>query len=177
MAFLRQEYMKFFKVDWVINTTVITDRYQAVASSDQITHNIMATESYVPNSVTLIWTTFSPNDANLLGYAYFPQDMDFVNSPELFFCIMDIPSALTPIGTTVLHEVGHMFGKHKSYIKLFLALFLIFTRSRFVPSVQWRMRQLLRKYRINRERHCWRFLQRYYARSAEFYMRQLQRQQ
>ncbi len=113
MAFFKQEYKKFFKIEWNINVTVVTDRYQAVDTADKSTLNSIAAEFYLPGFMTLIWTTFDPNTDNLLGFAYSPQAVDVDTEPQMFYCMMDIAGALTPTGTTVLHEIGHMFGKNR----------------------------------------------------------------
>lgn len=99
-------------VTWSIHTTVVEDRYQVVNGSDRVLHAQIAKEFYIAGSPTVLWTTFNPNPDNLLGYAYYPQSLDFETAPELWYGIMDIKNALTPQGTTMLHEVGHMLGKY-----------------------------------------------------------------
>jgi len=97
-------------ISWNINTTVITDRYQAVNSSDTAMHQQIAQEFYVEGSMTMLITDFNPNPANLLGYAYLPQTMNFPVDKPSWYTILNLPSAITPQGTTVPHEVGHMLG-------------------------------------------------------------------
>lgn len=110
MAFFQQEFMTFFKVDWIINVTV-TDKYQTVDPEKRSANKLISKEFYIPGWMTLIWTVFNPNPKYILGYAYYPATFDFVNNADEFFCIMDYSTALTARGTTVLHEIGHMFGK------------------------------------------------------------------
>lgn len=74
----------------------------------------MAAEYYIPGSITVLVTQFSPNPNNVLGYAYLGQNM-LLSAPEKWFAILDSFSAIAATGTTLLHEVGHLFSKWASY--------------------------------------------------------------
>ncbi len=75
----------------------------------------MAAEYYVPGSITVLVTQFSPNPNDLLGYAYLGQYM-LLTAPEKWFAILDSFSAISPTGTTLMHEVGHLFSKSKYHL-------------------------------------------------------------
>ncbi len=99
-------------ISWNINTTVITNRYQAVDSSNKTLHQQMAREFYVAGYMTMMLSNFDPNPENLLGYAYYPQSMNFPFAKPAWYTILNLPSAVTPEGTTMPHEVGHMLGSY-----------------------------------------------------------------
>lgn len=84
--------------------------YAKVDPDAETLHNQMAAEYYVPGSITVLITQFSPNPNFLLGYAYLGQNM-LLTAPQKWFAILDSFSAITPTGTTLIHEVGHLFSK------------------------------------------------------------------
>lgn len=99
-------------ITWAITTTFVTDQYQTVDPENKELHIQIANAYYVPGSMTLLFSAFSPNPRNLLGYAYLPQTFsNLEGNADSFFAILDSVYAIAPTGTTMLHEVGHMFGK------------------------------------------------------------------
>jgi hypothetical protein len=80
---------------------------------------------YVEGSATVLYTSFDPNDSGLLGYAYLPTSYDAASPADSWFGIMDANPesiALQDRGTTLLHEVGHMFGMFDLRITLLILI-------------------------------------------------------
>jgi hypothetical protein len=79
----------------------------------------MALEYYVPGSMTVLLSRFNPNLDSISGYAFVPQAMNFDTAPAKWYAILNLPSAMTPQSTVMLHEVGHMLGKYWNHFALF----------------------------------------------------------
>lgn len=97
-------------ITWNINTTAITDRYQTLNLTNKALALQVASEYFVPGSITVLLSVFSPNPDNLLGFSYLPQTVDLVTHPQQLFAAIDLGRAISPKGTALLHEAGHMLG-------------------------------------------------------------------
>ncbi len=103
-------------VTWNINTTVITDRYQTLNLTNKGLALQLASEYFVRGSITVLLSVFSPNPDNLLGFSFMPQAIDLVAHPQHLFAAIDLARGISPKGTAMLHEAGHMLGM-QSFIR------------------------------------------------------------
>jgi len=111
MQFFKSRYLDLLGVNVTWTTTVVTDGPYLVGSSEaNAVHVQMATQYYKQGYMTVMFTSFQPNETTL-GYASnFPNSLP-ANIAE-WYTIMTIKS-INGSGTTLLHEVGHMLGNRR----------------------------------------------------------------
>lgn len=112
LEFFNERFMALAGISFNVTARNVSERRYAKVDPDAETlHNQMAAEYYVPGSITVLVSQFSPNPNFVLGYAYLGQNM-LLSEPEKWFAILDSFSAIGPKGTTLLHEVGHLFSEY-----------------------------------------------------------------
>jgi hypothetical protein len=115
LEFFNARFATLAGISFNITVRNISERqYIKVDPDAETLHNQMAAEYYIPGSITVLVTQFSPNPNNVLGYAYLGQNM-LLSAPEKWFAILDSFSAIAATGTTLLHEVGHLFSLYHTF--------------------------------------------------------------
>lgn len=112
MDYFRRTYISAVKVNFTVTTQFVNSGpYLSTNSNDDATHVKMAKAYYKQGYLTILITTFSDNTGSLItaGYSLLPQSQftDFTR----YYMILDHKYAISPTGNTILHEMGHVFGK------------------------------------------------------------------
>jgi hypothetical protein len=112
LDYLRSTYIAQAKLNFTVTTQIVTSgSFLSTNSEDDVTHRQVAKSYYKEGQLTILITTFSDNTGDIItaGYTVLPQSL--LTDYSRYYMILDHNYAISPTGNTLLHEMGHAFGK------------------------------------------------------------------